>query len=593
MGKSDIEIFYENLVNFKVKLGKDNKERCADNTVTTKKWAILQGLIKTYNESVRLETTDMDLKYDDEKIREAQTQDIGSSNSTFCPLVNSTALPLQPDQLTHHLPLLKKLSSSSVTSEEDPLQITILSLPDENQEDIVKTPAKPAPLQRRAARNITPQVKNARIKTVLKRLLISSYTQTRIIEVSDHTISEFYSWSFEPDAPKYSVKADDSSSREFDDLVGMQEEIQNQLSDHQWKAVVHHSVLTSSVTSVIIMVGIIITLLFAYHTCGRTRTKRKERTKHQEKAEFELEMLQPGTSQSRSRPSTAKQVKNARIKTVLKRLLISSYTQTRIIEVSDHTISEFYSWSFEPDAPKYSVKADDSSSREFDDLVGMQEEIQNQLSDHQWKAVVHHSVLTSSVTSVIIMVGIIITLLFAYHTCGRTRTKRKERTKHQEKAEFELEMLQPGTSQSRSRPSTAKQKYQITRYLNSIQQESTNRQTMAATDTTISDAFWQIVDPATPKFVQPPIFRSASDSPSSFLLGYERAAIGIVVILQTRNKVTSPTQELGIVDHSARTVGDTGTTVAAIILIRAQTDTVRTQTGQDDSNRQPSGSCPT
>ncbi|KAL1492429.1 hypothetical protein ABEB36_010681 [Hypothenemus hampei] len=172
MGKSDIEIFYENLVNFEVKLGKDNKERCADNTVMTKKWTILQALIKTYNESVRLETTDTDLKYYDEKIwasikvcadilrtrqrsnpavnldQGAQTQDIGSSTSTFCPLVNSTALTLQPDQLTHHLPSLKKLSSSSITSEEDPLQITIVPLPDKNQGDIVETPAEPAPPQR-------------------------------------------------------------------------------------------------------------------------------------------------------------------------------------------------------------------------------------------------------------------------------------------------------------------------------------------------------------------------------------------------------------------------------------------------------------
>ncbi|KAL1510095.1 hypothetical protein ABEB36_004750 [Hypothenemus hampei] len=51
---------------------------------------------------------------------------------------------------------------------------------------------------------------------------------------------------------------------------------------------------------------------------------------------------------------------------------------------------------------------------------------------------------------------------------------------------------------------------------------------MAATDTTINDALRQIIDPATPKFVQPPIFRPASDSPSSFLLGYERAAIDII-----------------------------------------------------------------
>ncbi|KAL1487828.1 hypothetical protein ABEB36_015478 [Hypothenemus hampei] len=415
MGKSDIEIFYENLVNFKVKLGKDNKERCADNTVTTKKWAILQALIKTYNESVRLETTDTDLKYYDEKIRAsikvcadilktrqhsnlavnldqgAQTLDIGSSTSTFCPLVNSTALALQPDQLTHNLPSLKKLSSSSITSEEDPLQITIVPLPYKKQGDIVETPAEPTPPQRQAASNITAQ-------------------------------------------------------------------------------------------------------------------------------------------------------------------------------------------------------------------------------------------------------------------------------------------------------------------------ESTNGQTMAATNSTINDALRQITDPATPKFVQPPIFRPASDSPSSFLLGYERAAIGngwtdvykilylgqflegpahkwyqkylsnernnannwemikrdfkvefmdsqqrevtsgpfyrrkqghteeatagtapeirgkgipipgpapskphnedhqIIkddqIIISTKitmrsNKVTSPTQELGMVDHSARAVDDTGTTVAAIILIRAQTDTVRTQTGQDDSNRQPSGSCST
>ncbi|KAL1493932.1 hypothetical protein ABEB36_009612 [Hypothenemus hampei] len=49
---------------------------------------------------------------------------------------------------------------------------------------------------------------------------------------------------------------------------------------------------------------------------------------------------------------------------------------------------------------------------------------------------------------------------------------------------------------------------------------------MASANTTVGDALRQVIDPATPKFVQPPIFRPASDSPSSFLLGYERAAIG-------------------------------------------------------------------
>ncbi|KAL1514358.1 hypothetical protein ABEB36_003627 [Hypothenemus hampei] len=49
---------------------------------------------------------------------------------------------------------------------------------------------------------------------------------------------------------------------------------------------------------------------------------------------------------------------------------------------------------------------------------------------------------------------------------------------------------------------------------------------MASANTTVGDALRQVIDPAAPKFVQPPIFRPASDSPSSFLLGYERAAIG-------------------------------------------------------------------
>ncbi|KAL1490139.1 hypothetical protein ABEB36_012879 [Hypothenemus hampei] len=45
-------------------------------------------------------------------------------------------------------------------------------------------------------------------------------------------------------------------------------------------------------------------------------------------------------------------------------------------------------------------------------------------------------------------------------------------------------------------------------------------------NTTIGDARGQILEPAKPKFIQPPIFRPALDSPSSFLLGYERAASG-------------------------------------------------------------------
>ncbi|KAL1492269.1 hypothetical protein ABEB36_012744 [Hypothenemus hampei] len=49
---------------------------------------------------------------------------------------------------------------------------------------------------------------------------------------------------------------------------------------------------------------------------------------------------------------------------------------------------------------------------------------------------------------------------------------------------------------------------------------------MASANTTMGEALRQVIDPATPKFIQPPIFRPAVDSPSSFLLGYERAAIG-------------------------------------------------------------------
>ncbi|KAL1492418.1 hypothetical protein ABEB36_010670 [Hypothenemus hampei] len=49
---------------------------------------------------------------------------------------------------------------------------------------------------------------------------------------------------------------------------------------------------------------------------------------------------------------------------------------------------------------------------------------------------------------------------------------------------------------------------------------------MTSANVTIRDALSHAIDPATPKFVQPPIFRPASDSPSAFLLGYERAAIG-------------------------------------------------------------------
>ncbi|KAL1493881.1 hypothetical protein ABEB36_009565 [Hypothenemus hampei] len=50
--------------------------------------------------------------------------------------------------------------------------------------------------------------------------------------------------------------------------------------------------------------------------------------------------------------------------------------------------------------------------------------------------------------------------------------------------------------------------------------------TMVTANMTIREALSQGTDPATPKFVQPPIFRPVSDSPSSFLLGYEHAAIG-------------------------------------------------------------------
>ncbi|KAL1488833.1 hypothetical protein ABEB36_014628 [Hypothenemus hampei] len=144
MGKSDIETFYEELANFKKRLGKDNKERCADSAVTERKQSALKCLVKNYNEKIRLGATTLDLRLFDEKIRfmikdcadilrnrqqytasapELQDQGAGINLSTFIPSANSTGLS---DSFTRRRSLTRSPSSSSATSEEDPLQTTII-----------------------------------------------------------------------------------------------------------------------------------------------------------------------------------------------------------------------------------------------------------------------------------------------------------------------------------------------------------------------------------------------------------------------------------------------------------------------------------
>ncbi|KAL1493876.1 hypothetical protein ABEB36_009560 [Hypothenemus hampei] len=148
MGKSDVETFYEELANFKKKLGKDNKERCADSAVTERKQSALKCLVKKYNEKIRLEATTLDLRVFDEKIRfiikdssdilrnrqqctasvpELQDQRAGINLSTFIPSANSTGLS---DSFTRRRSLTRSPSSSSATSQEDPLQTTIIPAED-------------------------------------------------------------------------------------------------------------------------------------------------------------------------------------------------------------------------------------------------------------------------------------------------------------------------------------------------------------------------------------------------------------------------------------------------------------------------------
>ncbi|KAL1489257.1 hypothetical protein ABEB36_014190 [Hypothenemus hampei] len=148
MGKSDIETFYEELANFKKRLGKDNKERCADSAVTERKQSALKCLVKNYNEKIRLGAPTLDLRLFDEKIRfiikdcsdilrnrqqctasapELQDQGAGINLSTFIPSANSTGLS---DSFTRRRSLTRSPSSSSATSEEDPLQTTIIPAED-------------------------------------------------------------------------------------------------------------------------------------------------------------------------------------------------------------------------------------------------------------------------------------------------------------------------------------------------------------------------------------------------------------------------------------------------------------------------------
>ncbi|KAL1492233.1 hypothetical protein ABEB36_012715 [Hypothenemus hampei] len=475
MGKSDIEIFYENLVNFKVKLGKDNKERCADNTVTTKKWAILQALIKTYNESVRLETTDTDLKYYDEKIRAsikvcadilrtrqrsnpavnldqgAQTQDIGSSTSIFCPLVNSTALALQPDQLTHHLPSLKKLSSSSITSEEDPLQITIVPLPDKNQGDIVETPAEPAPPQRQAARNITAQ----------------ESTNGQTMAATDSTINDALRQIIDPATPKFVQPpifrpATDSPSS-F--LLGYERAaIGNGWTD-------------------------IYKILYLGQFLESPAHK----------------WYQKYLSNERNNANNWEMIK-----------------RDFKVEFMDSQQREVTSGPF------------------FHRKQGHTEEVKH----------------------------------YYYELLDLADERGRHGSRNPEKYCAETTQEPRITSGERRPPHLGAAFATIIRHT-----------TTPATAGTAPEIRGKEIP------IPGPVPSKPHDGDHQIIKD-DQIIINTKIIICS-NKVTSPTQELGMVDHSARAVGDTGTTVAAIILIRAQTDTVRTQTGQNDSNRQPSGSCST
>ncbi|KAL1492421.1 hypothetical protein ABEB36_010673 [Hypothenemus hampei] len=172
MGKSDIETFYEELANFKKRLRKDNKERCADSAVTERKQSALKCLVKNYNEKIRLGATTLDLRLFDEKIRfvikdradilrnrqQCTASAPGIDLSTFIPSANSTELS---SSFTRRRSLGRSPSSSSATSEEDPLEITIIPAESKNllskdteiaivgllRNEVIQE--KPTPLQRR------------------------------------------------------------------------------------------------------------------------------------------------------------------------------------------------------------------------------------------------------------------------------------------------------------------------------------------------------------------------------------------------------------------------------------------------------------
>ncbi|KAL1489593.1 hypothetical protein ABEB36_013542 [Hypothenemus hampei] len=166
MGRHDIECSVD-----KEKLYKNNKQRCVDNTVTSRKWTVLKNLVKTYNEEIRPAASPTNLKCFDEKIRTTinNSADIlknrrvsappseelqpGSTvaniiDSTFTSPSNSTELALQTESFTRRRSLGRTLSISSTTSEEDLLQVTIVSAPDKEELQSLQRKGlqKPTPL---------------------------------------------------------------------------------------------------------------------------------------------------------------------------------------------------------------------------------------------------------------------------------------------------------------------------------------------------------------------------------------------------------------------------------------------------------------
>ncbi|KAL1489248.1 hypothetical protein ABEB36_014181 [Hypothenemus hampei] len=182
MGKDDIDAFYEELITFKKKLTKDNKERCADIAVSRKKWILLQDLLKIYSEKVKPKASNSALQRLDEKVHNLiidctailrnRLSSATSEEASFDPVAHSTATAFtqrrSPTRSTSH----------SSTSDENPFEITILPRPEDQY------------------RNSSSE------KTPLPRQRIQTQG-TNIMATANTTIREALSQATDPATPKF------------------------------------------------------------------------------------------------------------------------------------------------------------------------------------------------------------------------------------------------------------------------------------------------------------------------------------------------------------------------------------------------------